>query len=389
MRRQQVETRAFLLVVLLTTIAFLWIVRGFLMPVFWAVVFAVLARPLYRRILRAVRNRQSLAALITTLIVVLVILIPLGLLGLAVTQQAIGLYQRVSSGEVNVQAVVEFVERAVPAVTGLLEDFGVSVESIENALRNSAVAAGEWGATKAVAIGQSTITLLVFFVLMLYFLFFFIRDAERILDWIIRALPLGDEREMRLFKKFAEVSRATMKGTLVVAIVQGGIGGVLFAIAGINAAVFWGVVMAVASLLPVVGTALIWVPAAIIMFATGAIWEGILIFAGGTILVGMVDNFLRPILVGYDTKMPDYLVLLTTLGGLALFGLAGVVLGPLVGAMFLVVWEMMAEEYATIDTPSPLATPVTSAELPLEPATSEDGPPHSAATPSTTQDSEE
>src|SRR5690606_26763865 len=214
-------------------------------------------------------------------------------------------------------------------------------------------------------------------------------DAERILDWIIRALPLGDEREMRLFKKFAEVSRATMKGTLVVAIVQGGIGGVLFAIAGINAAVFWGVVMAVASLLPVVGTALIWVPAAIIMFATGAIWEGILIFAGGTILVGMVDNFLRPILVGYDTKMPDYLVLLTTLGGLALFGLAGVVLGPLVGAMFLVVWEMMAEEYATIDTPSPLATPVTSAELPLEPATSEDGPPHSAATPSTPQDSEE
>ncbi len=352
MRRQQVETRAFLLVVLLTTVAFAWIVRDFLMPVFWAVVFAVVARPLYKRILRVNGDRQSLAALLTTLVIVLVILIPLGLLGIAVTHQAIGLYQRISAGEVNVQAVVDFVDRGIPAMTDLLEDFGVSVASIEDWLRNQAVGIGEWAAMHAVAIGQSTITLVVFFVLMLYFLFFFIRDAERILDWVIRALPLGDERERRLFAKFAEVSRATMKGTLVVAMVQGGIGGVLFAIAGINAAVFWGVVMAVCSLLPVVGTALVWVPAAIILLATGNVWEGIMILAGGTLLVGMVDNFLRPVLVGYDTKMPDYLVLLTTLGGLALFGLTGVILGPLVGAMFLVVWEMMAEEYSGLDTPT-------------------------------------
>jgi predicted PurR-regulated permease PerM len=136
-----------------------------------------------------------------------------------------------------------------------------------------------------------------------------------------------------------------------VAAVQGSIGGILFAIVGINAAIFWGVVMAVCSLLPVVGTALVWGPAAIGLFATGHVWEGILLIVGGTVLVGLADNVLRPILVGYDTKMPDYLVLLTTLGGLALFGLTGVILGPLVGAMFLVVWEMMAEEYADIDSP--------------------------------------
>ena len=377
MRRQQVETRAFLLVVLLTTVAFAWIVRDFLMPVFWAVVFAVVARPLYRRILRINGDRQSLAALLTTLVVVLVILIPLGLLGIAVTQQAIGLYQRISAGEVNVQEVVDFVDRGLPAINDLLEDFGVSVASIEDWLRNQAVGIGEWAAMHAVAIGQSTITLVVFFVLMLYFLFFFIRDAERILDWVIRALPLGDERERRLFAKFAEVSRATMKGTLVVAIVQGGIGGILFAIAGINAAIFWGVVMAVCSLLPVVGTALVWVPAAIILLATGAVWEGIMILAGGTLLVGMVDNFLRPVLVGYDTKMPDYLVLLTTLGGLALFGLTGVILGPLVGAMFLVVWEMMAEEYSGLDTPTQRhGEPPTSPSL-----NAEDGEPSSAIAP--------
>ena len=354
MRQQQVEKRAFLLVVLLTTVAFVWIVRGFLMPVFWAVVLAVLARPLYRRFVSLVRGRRSLAALLTTFTVVLVILIPLGLLVLAVTQQAIDLYQRIASGEVGFQAVLDLVDRVLPVVTEILSDFGVSVDSIEEAVQNSAVVAGEWIAGQAVAIGQSTITLTVFFVLMLYFLYFFVRDAERIIDWVVRSLPLGDERERRLLAKFAEVSRATMKGTLVVAAVQGGIGGVLFAIVGINAAIFWGVVMAVCSLLPVVGTALVWAPAAIGLFASGSIWGGIVLIAGGTILVGLAENVLRPILVGHDTKMPDYLVLLTTLGGLAYFGLTGVILGPLVGAMFLVVWQMMAEEYSDAGTsPAP------------------------------------
>src|SRR5690606_912829 len=129
---------------------------------------------------------------------------------------------------------------------------------------------------------------------------------ERILDGIVRALPLGDERERRLFAKFAEVSRATMKGTLVVAAAQGTIGGLLFAVVGVEAAVFWGVVMAACSLVPVVGAALVWGPAAVVLFATGSVWEGIVLLAGGTLAIGLADNLLRPILVGHETKMPDY-----------------------------------------------------------------------------------
>lgn len=352
MRLHDLETRAFLVLVFLTTGAFLWIVRGLLMTVFWAVVLAVLFRPVFRRWLRLVRGRASVAALLTTLTVVLVIVAPSGLLVAEVTRQALGLYQRIASGEVDLHASIDFVERSIPALTDVLAGYGIEVEALRTAIEQAAVTASRYVATQALSIGQDMLTFTVLFALMLYFLFFFVRDWERILDGIVRALPLGDERERRLFAKFAEVSRATMKGTLVVAAVQGMIGGLLFVVVGVEAAVFWGAVMAVFSLMPVVGAALIWAPAAIVLLVTGAVWEGIVLIAGGTLVIGMADNLMRPILVGHETKMPDYLVLLSTLGGLAVFGIAGLVIGPLVAALFLVVWEMLAEERVSWAIPS-------------------------------------
>lgn len=353
MRLHDLETRAFLILVLLTTGAFLWIVRGFLMTVFWAVVLAVLFRPVFRHWLRLVRGRASMAALLTTLTVIFVILVPSGLLVAEVTRQALGLYQRIASGEVDLHATIDLAERSIPALADLLAGYGIDIERVRTAVEQGAMTASRYVATQALSIGQGMLTFTVLFTLMLYFLFFFVRDWERILDAIVRALPLGDERERRLFAKFADVSRATMKGTLVVAAVQGTIGGLLFAIVGIQAAVFWGVAMAAFSLMPVIGAALVWGPAAIVLLATGAVWEGIVLIAGGTLLIGLADNFLRPLLVGHETKMPDYLVLLSTLGGLAVFGIAGLVIGPLVAALFLVVWEMLGEERTAWATPPP------------------------------------
>lgn len=346
MHRHKLESRAFLAVVVLTTAGFLWIVRGFLMPVFWAVVLAVLFRPVFQRWLKLVRGRASLAAGLTTLTVIFVILVPLGLLVAEVTRQAFGLYRRLASGEVDIHAPLDYIERSIPVLADLLSSYGIDVEGLRITLENAAMNASRYVATQAFAFGQDALVFALLFGLMLYFLFFFVRDWERILEAIVRVLPLGDERERRLFARFAEVSRATMKGTLVVGIVQGAVGGILFAVVGIEAAVFWGVVMAVFSLLPAIGTALIWGPAAVILFAAGSVWEGIVVIAGGVFVIGLVDNILRPILVGHETKMPDYLVLLSTLGGLAAFGMAGVVIGPLVAALFLVVWEMLAEENA-------------------------------------------
>ena len=353
MRLRTVESRVFLTVVIATTIFFLWMVRGFLLPVFWAAVFALLFRPLYLRLLRAVRGRRGLAALLSTLIIVVVVLVPVGLLLAAVAQQGLWLYQGLSSGEIDIQSAVEYVERSVPPLTALLARYGVGVEQIRTAIESGAIAVTQYLGSQALALGQNALLVAVLFGLMLYLLFFFFRDGERIVKGVIRALPMGDVREQRLFTKFADVSRATVKGTLLVAAVQGALGGVLFALVGIPAALFWGVVMGVLSLLPAVGAALVWVPAAIILFVTGGIWQGIVVVLGGTFAIGLTDNLLRPILIGRETRIPDYLVLVATLGGLSVFGLAGFVAGPVVAALFLVMWEMFADEYAPLDTSEP------------------------------------
>ncbi|HEV2132614.1 MAG TPA: AI-2E family transporter [Longimicrobiaceae bacterium] len=368
MRLRNLESRVFVVLVLATTAFFLWMVRGFLLPVFWAAVFAVLFQPLFVRLEDRLRGRRSLAALLTTLSVILVVLIPFGLLVTAVAQQALSLYQRITAGEVNLYAPIAFVERWLPTLSRTLAGYGIEIERLRASVQSAAVAGTQYIATHALALGQNILAVAVLFGLMLYFLFFFFRDGDRILRGIIRALPMGDEREKRLLRKFAEVSRATVKGTLVVAAVQGTVGGVLFWLVGIQAAVFWGVAMGILSLVPAIGSALVWVPAAVILFATGAIWQGIVVVVGGTVVIGLVDNVLRPVLVGRETQMPDYLVLLATLGGLTVFGLAGFVAGPIVAALFLVMWDMFADEFAPLDSSEIPAAPTTPSDPVPQPA---------------------
>lgn len=357
MRLRNLESRVFLTLVVATTLVFIWMVRGFLAPVFWAAVFAVLFQPVYLSVLQRIGGRAGPAAAITTLIIVLAVLVPFALLGTAVTQQGLWLYERLSSGDIDLQAGIEWIERYVPALTALLARYGIRAEQIRTAIENAAVLGTQYLAGQALAIGQNALMLVVLFGLMLYLLYFFFRDGDRIVQGLVRAIPMGDTRERRLMKRFAEVSRATVKGTLVVAVAQGALGGLLFAIVGIRAAVFWGVVMGVLSLLPAVGAALVWVPAAILLFATGGIWQGVVVVLGGALAIGLTDNLLRPLLIGRETKMPDYLILLATLGGLSAFGLAGFVAGPVIAALFLVMWEMFADEYAPLDSSIPPAVP--------------------------------
>jgi predicted PurR-regulated permease PerM len=357
MRMRTFESRVFLGLVLVVTAAFLWMVRGFLMPVFWAAIFAVLFQPLYRRTLRWVRGREAAAAGLMTLLVVFSVVIPAALLFTAVAQQALWLYSRVATGEINMNAPLEFAGRWVPALTATLERYGLDPDQLRTSLEGSAAVAAQFIATRALAIGQNALTTAVMFGLMLYLLFFFFRDGDRMVAGLVRALPMGDERERRLLRKFAEVSRATVKGTLIVGAVQGALGGIMFALVGIQAAVFWGVVMGVLSLLPAVGAALVWIPAAIILIATGALWQAVVVIVGGSLVIGLVDNLLRPILVGRATEMPDYLVLLATLGGLSVFGLAGFVAGPVIAALFLVMWEMFAAEYGPADDAAAAGSP--------------------------------
>jgi predicted PurR-regulated permease PerM len=348
---------SFLILVALTTLAFLALIASFLMPVFWAAVLATVFFPLQRRYVARLRGRRSWAALATILTIIGLVVVPLSLAGLAMSREAIQLHEQITSGALDVQAPLRFLRRLAPLANEYLGGFGVDIEAMVQRLSTSAVAVASFVASRALGIGQDIVRFTAFFFLMLYILFFFLRDGDRLVATLIRLLPLGDDRVRQLLAKFSEVSVATIKGTLVVGVVQGAIGGGLFWILGIPAPVFWGVAMAVFSVLPAVGPGLIWAPAAIILLGLGEIVKGIVLIVAGVLVIGLVDNVLRPTLVGRDTQMPDYLVLLATLGGLSVFGVSGFVIGPVIAAFFLAVWEMFAREHGeeTPDGERPIA----------------------------------
>jgi predicted PurR-regulated permease PerM len=181
---------------------------------------------------------------------------------------------------------------------------------------------------------------------MLYLAFFLLRDGDRLSLQIGSRIPLLVEHKIALSEKFATVIRATIKGSLVVAMVQGMIGGVIFWVLGVEAALLGGVAMGFFSLLPAIGTGLIWVPVAIYLLATGALWQGLVLIFCGLFVIGMVDNVLRPILVGKETRMPDYIVLISTLGGLSIFGINGFILGPVIAALFMAAWDIFGRANA-------------------------------------------
>lgn len=195
------------------------------------------------------------------------------------------------------------------------------------------------------SIGQSTVEFVINFFVTLYLLFFLLRDGDLLIARIRKAVPLQDERQRALIRKFTTVIRATVKGDILVALLQGTLGGLIFWILGVNAPLLWGVLMAFLSLLPAFGASLVWLPVALYFLATGAIWKGAVLIAFGALIIGLVDNFLRPALIGKDTRMPDYVVLISTLGGLEIFGINGFIFGPAIAAMFLAVWSIFSASW--------------------------------------------
>ena len=352
MHVHSLENRAFLLVVVLVTVAFAWTIGGFLMPVFWAVVLAVLFTPLFGWFERRLRGHSTIAALLTLLTVLSLVVAPLVLLGALVTQEAVGVYDQVSSGEVDLTEPIATVERLVPRLVLRAEELGVDFDQVRENVASSALAISRGVASGLLGFGQQALQFTLLLAVSLYVLFFFVRDGQSLQDLLVRALPLGDPRERRLITKFAAVTRATVKGTFVIAAIQGAIGGIAFAFLGLGSPVLWGVLMAVFSLLPAVGGALVWVPAVVYLLISGA-WGKALILAGvGAGIMGTVDNALRPVLVGRDAGMPDYMILLSTLGGLGTFGFSGLVVGPIVAGLFLTVWEIFTEEFGPADDTS-------------------------------------
>jgi predicted PurR-regulated permease PerM len=344
------EDKTFLLLVIAVSLAFAWILWPFSGAVFWATILAIMFAPLYRRLSMTMRRKRTLAALATLVIILMIVILPLTLVGALLLQEGLSVYDRIQSGELNFGRYFQDVFGALPPwVTDLLDRFGLTnLGAMQERLSTGLMKASQFLAAQALNIGQNTFDFIVKLFIVLYLLFFLLRDGDGLSRRIRDAIPLRAEQKRDLFNKFTTVIRATVKGNIVVAIVQGALGGLIFWLLGVRAPVLWGALMAVLSLLPAVGSALVWLPVAIYFLVTGAIWQGVVLIAFGVLVIGLVDNVLRPILVGKDTKIPDYIVLIATLGGMAIFGLNGFVIGPVIAAMFMAAWDIFSASRAPI-----------------------------------------
>ncbi|MGH8764003.1 MAG: AI-2E family transporter [Nitrosospira sp.] len=344
MNSPELQQKTFLLLLVAVSLAFGWILLPFYGAVFWGSILAIIFTPFYRRLLVILRQRQNLAALTTLLLCLIMVILPFTLITASLLQEVVAVYQRIRSGDLNFGVYFQQIMSALPPwITNLLESVGLTnISELKDMLSNGALQGSQLIATQALNIGQNTFEFIISFGIMLYLLFFLLRDGATLSAKIKQAIPLSMEHKRHLFSKFTTVVRATVKGNIAVAAIQGTLGGLIFSFLDIEGPLLWGFVMAFLSLLPAVGAGLIWAPVAIYFLLTGALWQGITLIAFGVLVIGMVDNVLRPVLVGRDTKIPDYVILISTLGGLVLFGLNGFVIGPVIAALFIAAWDLFS-----------------------------------------------
>ncbi len=345
LRRERFGQIFILVLAIGISIVFFGMIKRMAVALLLAAVFAGMFHPLYRRFVRWFGGRQAVAALVTVVVLLIVVLVPLSAFLGIVAKQAL---------EVT-HSVGPWIERQI-AQPDRLDELLWSNPRLEwlqpyqqTVMMKVSELAGSIGSFLVNSVGaatRGTASFLLSLFVMLYAVFYFLISGRKVLETILYYIPLEPEDENRMVEKFLSVTRATLKGSLVIGIVQGLLAGAAFAVAGIEGAAFWGTVMAVMSIIPAVGTGLVWVPAVIYLFIISRTAAAIALGLWCLVVVGTVDNFLRPALVGRDTKMPDLMVLVSTLGGLFYFGAVGFIIGPVVAALFLTVWEIYGRAFA-------------------------------------------
>jgi predicted PurR-regulated permease PerM len=347
------RTAFVLLLVVAVTALFLAVAWPFLKPLLLAALLAGLFHPLYRWITRLLGGRQSLGAAVTLLVLFVLGLGPVSAFLGIVLQQALTMSDQAIPwlsqhlGAASAFNVHDWLVQRFPA----LAKYVPSQEQLLQHLGTATKTAGAFLVTTASRMTATTAAFLLNLFVMFYAMFFFFKDGDKILERILYYLPLSDEDETRMLARFTSITRATVKGTLVIGVLQGALAGVAFWVAGIDGAALWGTIMTILSIIPGIGAALVWVPAVIILFVTGHYLTATLLAVWCAGVVGTVDNFLRPVLVGRDAKMPDLLILIGTLGGLFLFGPIGFIVGPIVCGLFLTVWDIYGATFKEVLPP--------------------------------------
>ncbi|MFA6475541.1 MAG: AI-2E family transporter [Patescibacteria group bacterium] len=334
-----IQARIFLGALIGITLLFIWMIQAYIYPVFWAAVMAALFHPLYKRINKLFKHDNAAAGL-TELIIVLIVVIPLAGLVWLVVQQAIGVYQTFGNKDTFV-SINTYLQNLLNTPF-IVERFG-SINITEQ-LTSVGADLSKYIYSFITTAGQNTARVLIQLFIMLYTLFFFLKDGSHFLKTIMHLLPLGDTYEERLYDRFVSTTRATLKGTIVIGVIQGTAGCITLLLAGVPGALFWGVIMIVCSIIPGVGTSLVLIPTLITLVIMGQWWPAVIVLIGW-LFATTIDNFIRGPMVGKDAQMHPLFILFATLGGLLSFGLSGVVIGPVITALLLSIWQIYEEKY--------------------------------------------
>lgn len=345
-----IQRIGFYVLLVLVTVAFFWLLLPYYSAILWAVILAIVFYPMQAWLTAAFGGRNGLAALVSVIVCICLVIVPtLALLG-SLIQEGNGVYARITSREFDLNGYLTQIEAALPAwLTSWMESmrFGDFTE-LRQRLTEAGMQASQLFASSVLSLGQNALGFVVSVGIMLYLLFFLFKDGADLGSTIRRAIPLSDGYTHQFLDKFAAVIRATVKGNIIIAALQGALGGVTFWMLGIQAAVLWGVVMAFFSMLPAVGAAFVWGPVAVYYAVTGQWVPATILTLVGVLIIGMIDNLLRPPLVGKGTRLPDYVVLISTVGGMSLVGINGFVVGPLIAALFFSAWSLFVQEQAKL-----------------------------------------
>jgi predicted PurR-regulated permease PerM len=339
-------SRYFLLTILIgITFIFFNMVKIFLVPVLLGTIFTVLFYPFYKRILRLFNNRRGLSAFVCCVLLILGLLVPIYFVADIVSQEAVGFYQTAQ------HKVREIIQKGDEGLLGKIKTspwvqrFNIDKINWQSALQNVAGTAGSIIATIINKTSTGTLQILAYTFITLFTMFYFFMDGEALVRRIKYLIPLSEEYEDALISRFVSVSRATIKGTLLIGLMKGSVGALTLWIVGVDSAFLWGVIMIILSVIPMIGAWLVMYPAAAIQLITGHIWQGIVIIAVTVVIISNIDNVLQPRLVGQETGMHDLMIFFSTLGGLSMFGPIGFIVGPVIAALFLTILDIYSLEF--------------------------------------------
>lgn len=325
----------FLLALLAISALTFFIFKPFFSAILAAAILAVIFQKPYNFLLKITGKRKAISSILASVLIILIVIVPiLALLGF-------------------IAAEVNGAVRALSNISEQINRVGI-LSFVENMSFFQQINLGELLDKSALVDTSKTVLLIVsktyqgisssgfWLFVMLLSLFYFFIDGKEIVKKMMHLSPLSDVHEKMLIEKFVSISRATLKGTIVIGIIQGFIGGIVFVLAGVSAPFILAFLMIIFSMIPLVGAFIVWFPVGIIMLALGHTWQGIVIIAVGTLIISTIDNLLRPKLVGRDTQMHPLLIFFSTVGGIMLFGISGFILGPIIMAFFLTLWEIYA-----------------------------------------------